>query len=180
MLVNSMISKIMDELNDIQYGYLDTDGSNIINDEDRWEKEFYLFYHLQSPEELLKTKCGVCWDQVELERELFSKTNYKFYTYFIYIEDDDMLPSHTFLVYEDNSKYYWFEHSWGVLRGIHEYLSLEELFKDVSVKFIESHSEVVVDNNLFIYEYSKPEYGINCDGFYDFIFSQRKVDIDFN
>lgn len=172
-----MINKIMNELNNIEYGFLDKDGYNLINDDDKWEKEFYLFYHLQSPDELLRTKCGVCWDQVELERELFSKTDYKFYTYFIYIKDNDMLPSHTFLVYEDNSKYYWFEHSWGVYKGIHEYNSLDDLFSELIIKFRDSHPEVSKENMIYLYKYDKPKYGISCEEFYDFIDTQEKINV---
>ena len=64
------ILKIMDKLNSIEYGFKDKNGNNLINSE-RWDKEFYKFYFLLSPEELLSSKCGVCWDQVELERKLF-------------------------------------------------------------------------------------------------------------
>lgn len=173
-----MISEIMNVLDGIENGYLDEAGQNIMLDDARFEEEFDSFYHLQSPRELLKTKCGVCFDKVELERELFSKTNYKFYTYFICIKDINMLPCHTFLVYEDNSKYYWFEHSWGFYKGSHEYNSLNELLKDVSLKFIESHPEVVYNDNLYLYEYSKPEYNIDSCSFYNFIYSQKRIMMD--
>lgn len=172
-----MVNEIMDKMNLIDYGFLDSNGENIIEDEERWEKEFYLFYHLQSPSELLETKVGVCWDQVELERDLFSKTPYNFCTYFIYINEDDMLPSHTFLVYEDNSKYYWFEHSWYDYKGIHEYNDLDSLLLDIVNKFYESHTEVSRDSKYYLYRYNKPKYNITCDEFYDFIYSQEFVNL---
>ena len=113
------VNKIFSVMNQIEYGFKDPSGQNIINDLNKWDNEFDKFYYLQTPEELLTSKCGVCWDQVELERKLFSDSNINFKTYFIYIIDNDMLPSHTFLVYNDDKNYYWFEHSWGEYKGIH-------------------------------------------------------------
>ena len=78
----------------------------------RWENDFPNFYYLLSPAELLETKCGVCWDQVELERKLFNDSRIDCDTYFIYIDDHANLPSHTFLTFQLDGKFYWFEHSW--------------------------------------------------------------------
>lgn len=90
-------SKIMETMNSIEYGFLDENGKNIIeNDPQKWDNEFYDFYYLLSPNELLEQKCGVCWDQVELERFLFEKENWKVKTFFICTYENDGLPSHTF------------------------------------------------------------------------------------
>ena len=53
------ILEIMDELRNIEYGFKDKNGANLINSES-WDKNFYNFYYLLSPEELLHSKCGVC------------------------------------------------------------------------------------------------------------------------
>lgn len=106
----------------IEYGFKDEQGNNIIDiNPKKWDEEFSEFYYLLTPEELLERKCGVCWDQIELERKLFEDENIKVETYFIFLADQDMLPSHTFLIYQDDTKYYWFEHSWNKYKGIHEY-----------------------------------------------------------
>ena len=155
----------MDKLNSIEYGFKDKNGNNLINSE-RWDKEFYKFYFLLSPEELLSSKCGVCWDQVELERKLFNDANIDCDTYFIYIDDNENLPSHTFLTFQLNDKYYWFEHSWYDMKGIHEYNNIETLLNDVKIKFIESRKNEI-DSSLkydtYIYKYNKQKYHINCD-----------------
>ena len=112
------INEIMDVMNSISYGFLDDDGNNILDTNPlKWEEEIYL----QTPEELLKSRCGVCWDQVELERYLFELHKIPCKTYFIYFSENDMIPSHTFLTFQDNDHYYWFEHSWYDEKGIHEY-----------------------------------------------------------
>ena len=173
------VLEIMDELNDIEYGFKDENRNNLINSES-WDKDFSKFYYLLSPEELLNRKCGVCWDQVELERKLFNDSNINCDTYFIYIDDNENLPSHTFLTFQLNDKYYWFEHSWYDMKGIHEYNNLEELLNDVRIKFIDSRKKEINSNinyNIFIYKYNQPKYHINCDEFYNYIKTQEKINI---
>lgn len=173
------ILKIMNKLNDIEYGFKDANGNNLINSEN-WDKDFPNFYFLLSPEELLKCKCGVCWDQVELERNLFNDANIDCDTYFIYIDDNKNLPSHTFLTFKLNNKYYWFEHSWYDMRGIHEYNDLGTLLNDVKVKFIDSRKNEInlnLNYDIYIYKYNKPKYHITCDDFYNYIKTQEKVNI---
>lgn len=163
-------------MNSIEYGFKDEFGNNIINfNPQKWDEDFYKFYYLQEPDELLKSKCGVCWDQVELERKLFLDNDIKVKTYFIYIVDEDMLPSHTFLTYEWNSKFYWFEHSWNTYRGIHEYDTELELLLDVKEKFRRDHDYVRYDSFLFIYEYNKPKRHITCSEFYKYIETEKLI-----
>ncbi len=170
------INNIMNLMDSIEYGFKDENGENIINaNPQKWDDEFYKFYYLQTPDELLKSKCGVCWDQVELERKLFQDNNIKFKTYFIYIVDNDMLPSHTFLTYENNNKHYWFEHSCAAYKGIHEYESELELLLDVKKTFINEYSYVSENCFLYIYEYQKPKKHITCDEFYKYIETQKLI-----
>ena len=173
------ILEIMDELRNIEYGFKDKNGANLINSES-WDKDFYNFYYLLSPEELLHSKCGVCWDQVELERKLFNDANINCDTYFIYIDDNENLPSHTFLIFQLNNKYYWFEHSWYDMKGIHEYNNIKALLNDVKNKFIDSIKNEINSNlnyETFIYKYNKPKYHISCDEFYSYIKTQERINI---
>ena len=173
------ILEIMDELRNIEYGFKDKNGANLINSES-WDKDFYKFYFLLSPEELLSSRCGVCWDQVELERKLFNDANINCDTYFIYIDDNENLPSHTFLIFQLNDKYYWFEHSWYDMKGIHEYNNIKALLNDVKNKFIDSRKNEINSNlnyETFIYKYNKPKYHISCDEFYSYIKTQERINI---
>ena len=157
---------IDDIMNTITYGYKDING-NIHNDAD---SEFSELYRLQSPAEVLKSKVGVCWDQVELEREQFDKINVEFDTYFIAYYDDDKCPTHTFLVYRDNNKFCWYENSWEIYKGKHYFSSLMQLLKDIKNKFINQlpieDINSINDKDLCIYKYTKPNYGISCIDFY--------------
>ena len=169
------VEKIMNVMKKIEYGFLDNKGNNIF-DNVNVENMFNKVYYLMSPEELLNKKVGVCWDQVELERKLFEENNIKNETYFIYIDNKENLPSHTFLVYYWDNKVYWFEHSWFDEKGIHEYNNLNDSLNDVEIKFIKSReNEVPKGLDVHIYKYNKPNYNISCDEFYNYIFTQKKI-----
>lgn len=169
----------MNVMDKIEYGFKDEFDQNIINvDPKKWEMEFCNFYYLLTPDELLETKCGVCFDQVELERKLFKEIGVKFKTYFIYIYDIDYFPSHTFLVYEDDNRYYWFEHSWGAYKGIHEYNSELDLLLDVKRLFTMDHNYVSSNAYVFLYEYNKPKAHISCDEFYKYMETQKLIKLN--
>ena len=167
--MNTKLNNIYNILEDIQYGYI-YDGVDISDD----QYKFGNYYRLLDPNDLLNIKYGVCWDQVELERKLFDDNNIVYKSYFIYLNDHDGLPSHTFMVIKDNDEYIWFEHSWYDYKGIHKYNSLDELFEDVINKFIKSHEGIIFDE-LLLYEYDKPKYGITCEEFYNYLETQKKV-----
>ncbi len=156
--------EIMNFMNDIEYGWISKFGDrNYIVDEKYADN-----YILQSPKELMISKIGVCWDQVELERYYFA--GYDMKTYFIVYYDNDKCPTHTFLTYKKNNKYYWFEHAYEKYRGIHEYTSINLLLKDVKEKFIndikEEYKNKLDMDYLCLYEYKRPKYHIGTSEFY--------------
>ena len=171
-----MMNEIMKIMDTIEYGFLDNSSKDIFKDKDV-EQVFNKIYYLMSPEELLIKKKGVCWDQVELERKLFTNNSIKNKTYFIYADNHDTLPSHTFLVFYKNNKVYWFEHSWYDEKGIHEYNTLNELLLDVKEKFLRSRKdEIESTDKVHLYEYQKPKkYHLSCEEFYQYIFTQEKI-----
>ena len=115
--------------------------------------------YLQSPKELIKSKLGLCIDQVELERYYFK---YPTKSYIIVYKDNDYERMHTFLTFKKNDKFYWFEHAWTDLKGIYEYNSLDELFEDVKDKYEEFELKFKCKRDkLNIYEYSKPKYNLS-------------------
>lgn len=156
--------EIMDLMKDIEYGWMDKNNhKHSIVDETYSDN-----YVLQTPSEVLKNKLGVCWDQVELERYFFKGTDWDVSTYFLVYYDGDRCPTHTFLTFAKENKYYWFEHAWERFRGIHEYDSLNELLFDVKNKFIqwELNNEYIFEN-LVLREYKKPKFHISTPEFYN-------------
>lgn len=142
-------------MNDIDYGYIDSNNKKYININDIDEN-----YILQEPKNILKNKIGVCYDQVELERNLLRNNKLNIKTYFIVgKESNNKYHTHTFLTYEKDNKYYWFEHSWNLFKGIHKYNTNKELIEDVKNKFIKY--ELNNNDELDIYEYKKPKYNIS-------------------
>ena len=167
--------KYMDIIN---YGFVD-ENNNVYQDED-FEQNVFSKWKLSSPERLLKVKYGHCFDQVELEREWFTN-KYPIHTYYMMflVPYENPFSTHTFLVYENNHKYYLFEHSDYFNRGIHEYNSLDELLD----KEMKHHLEYNLKNNkmtdeeqksLVIYEYQKPEYNIDMIEFINNILEKGK------
>lgn len=159
---------VFDMMKDIKYGYLSADKKKYFN-----FSEFASLYRLQSPKEIIKSRIGVCFDQVELERYYLSRSYSNIKTYFIinYFED---INTHTFLTYEKNGKYYWFEHAWDKYVGIHSYDTKKELILDVKSKFILS----LKNHNNFdiaIYEYQKPKFNISLDEFFKHCESSFKI-----
>lgn len=155
--------EIMNLMENIEYGWMDkTNNKHNIVDESYSDN-----YILQSPKEISKNKIGVCWDQVELERYYFKGNDWNIKTYFIVHYDNDKCPTHTFLTFEKNNKYYWFEHSWERFKGIHEYNSLKDLLIDVRNKFIKYElNNNYNKNNLCLYNYKKPKYHLSVLEFY--------------
>ncbi|MBR3898593.1 MAG: hypothetical protein IKJ43_04885 [Bacilli bacterium] len=165
-----MIQEIIEKMKNIKYGWKDKNENIHYNIDEAFSDD----YVLETPEEVLKNNVGVCWDQVELERNLFEKNNINFNTYFIVNYDDNKCPTHTFLIYEDKNNYYWFEHSWERFRGIHKYKNEKEALIDITNKFIKYELKNQKDN-LCLYKYTKPKYGINCFEFYKHCEQGKKI-----
>jgi hypothetical protein len=120
----------------ISYGFIGKNDKVYAHDDKDWDADFDKEYFLQSPEELLGSGHGVCWDTVELERRWFSEHGFYPETYFMMYakEGGTKLPTHTFLIFEKNGTWFWFEHAFADHRGMHEYPSREELIEDVKNK----------------------------------------------
>ncbi len=165
------LQSFMDEY--ISYGFVDSNGK-IYKDplSKEWHENWYSTCVIQDGDGVLSTGYGTCWDQVELERKWFSENNYNFKTFFILFELNrpNNLPTHTFLIYESNNKYCWFEHAYNKYKGIHEFNSYEEAIKYVKEKqleyAIETNFATEDDMNLLIaYEYSNIKKNCNVDEF---------------
>lgn len=167
--------EIMNLMESINYGWLDKYAKIHVDDFESFSTD----YILQSPKMVKTNKIGVCWDQVELERNYFKSSIFDIKTYFIVHYDNNNCPTHTFLTYKKNNKYYWFEHSWEKFKGIHEYNSLKNLLIDVKNKFIKYElNNIYTNNNLVLYEYKKPKYNISVQKFFKHCESSKKILLD--
>ena len=154
------IDKVMQT---IHYGWVDKDGQ-------KHEKlqGFSDNYRLQFPDELLKSKLGVCWDQVELERKLFADEGIRVTLFFIVYYDDAKCPTHTFVLIEEDGKTIWYEHAWEKYAGWHKYKNTIEAMRDIRNKFLkQEHLTNINWDNLVIYiDYPAPTEKLSCLEFY--------------
>lgn len=157
--------KFMSE--NFHYGFVKRNDGTVLNDSrsNEWKDSWLGEYFLQKPEELMKNKYGVCWDFVEFEREWFKNNGYEFKTFYMAVikKEGSKLPTHTFLVYSFNNKWYWFEFSWYNQRGIHEFDSIENLLKNINkihIDSIKNKGATIEDiQNHKIYEYQDVNFG---------------------
>ncbi len=171
--------------NNIKYGMY---GSNKrlydTSDLDALELAFEIYWNLSTPANTLKNGYGNLLDQVELERDWFINNGYECKTLYItfLIDGINSYPTHAYLAYKNNDKWYWFENCDKANYGIHEYETLEDLITDQMskhVQFAEKFNPLdeKVLNHLSIFEYKKPKLGINSKEFKDYILNSDKVPI---
>ena len=163
----------------IEYGWIDENGQR------HYGTNYGGKNCLQSPEKLLDTKLGICWDVTELSREYFTVNGYKNETYFIYYDDGQDYPSHSILVFYKDDGVYWFEPMFKdkiyYYSGIHRYKNTQELLQDFKKRFIENAlikkfiPEDYDINRIYIYKFNKPDYGIQAKEYYDSCCSGEKI-----
>jgi len=166
----------------IKYGFVDESGKEYGSwNNQELQEGSRMKWHLSSPERLIKVGYGHCFDQVELERDWFKTHNYNFKTFYIMfvLPYENSYSTHTYLVYENGGKYYYFEHSDFNNRGIHEFFSYDDAINFHKEKHIEQNKErnpinEEIINYLHIYEYDKPIYGCTMSEFIDSILENAK------
>ncbi len=127
-----------------EYGYLDKDNNIHHYDDPNYDDlDWYNIYMLENEKDILESGVGTCFDMTELERDFLERNGYKVYTYFemILLDYDNPYPMHSFLVYEDNNKYCYFEFSDYKNRGIHKYDNIIELLNDARIRFMKNQEE---------------------------------------
>ena len=169
---DGVYNSIKDKLTDIKIGYKDKNGELCSGFNSMFKENYYL----QTPKSLLESKVGLCFDQVELQRELITKLDVDCRTYFINYPDDKMDYSHSFLIYKDAKKYYWMENAWLKHRGLHMYDSKDDLFDDVLSKFVDTIPNGDI-KKVKMYMFEKPRAGINYSKYLSHCINGRSVKV---
>lgn len=155
-----MLEEIINVLDSINYRFIDDET---------------LIY---TPEEVIAKKEGNCWEQVELTRKLFLDQGISVDTYFVSLIDENYkFQTHTFVVYQNNSTFYWVEHAWEMYKGVHEYDDLKTLLSDVKCKLIEDFKgkgEVFA----FVYKYDKPLKPMKAPEFLNYVQRQKLIKLN--
>lgn len=136
-------------------------------------------WKIKNVDTLIKEKVGICYDLVEIERDWFAKHKCHFKTIFLIflLDYENPYPTHTFLAFEKNNKWYHFESADLFNRGIHEYSTFEELIESAKKHQIScanlEHSEI--KNTLTVFEYDKPNLNESFLEFLDNIIEKGKI-----
>lgn len=154
----------------IRYGFISSYNNKPYTRKELKNDELYEFllfnsYFLQTPEMLLQTKIGLCYDQVELARRWFTEHNYQVRTYFSFYHN------HAFLIYKDKEKYSLFERTHPKYNGIYTLNSKEEALKFYKCLQLEKPEE------LEIIEYKQPPFGIDYYSFQEYIKKEQSAKV---
>ena len=163
--------KLLDFMSaNLKYGFVGKNRKIYVNQDSEDWNDWYEQCLVQTGEQVLNTKVGTCWDQVELERLWFEKNKYEIKTIFIWFEVnyENAYPTHTFLLYKKDNKWYWFENSFETCRGIYEFNTVEEAIEFVKRKQLEYAISIGVarqEDKKFIkdYEFSKLVSSLSVD-----------------
>lgn len=166
----------------ITYGYLGKSGRVYHWNDADFDDEWFDDYILQSEEDILRTLSGNCWDQVELERYWFDKNNYEIKTIYqmVKLDYNNNYPTHSFLIFRDKEGLWnWFENSDSENRGIHQFLSFDELLKYQYNKYLKllRNLNILDDeiNKIIFTEFTKPKSNITAADYLDFVISSTPV-----
>ena len=146
--------------------------------ESDFQKNMDRFYKIRLGQDFINSGYGVCWDFCELERLFFSSFNIEHKCYFIesYVNRAEGGPTHTFAIYKQNNKWYWFEYSWFYHRGIWEYSTLDEALKDILTKFEKFYDRRLI--NIRMYETTKVTKRLDTFEFVEHCLNGKKINID--
>lgn len=160
------ILKLNDRLNDYEY-MVPNNGNPITHIKN---DDFVKYYILLSPNEFEKYKGGICWDYVAYEAMYFRAKypNIKFETYYQVIDNRNDNPTHTFLIFEFNKKWYWFESSWKPNCGVYGFDN-----KNDCIEYIMQKLKLPGKNyGTYICKFDATDatmYGMNCVGYMNYM-----------
>lgn len=154
--------------NNIEYGFYSTFDMKVHRrlemDDYSYENLLFSYYYLQKPEELLITKTGICYDQVEFERKWFLDHGYEVHTFFT------PYHNHCFLIFKDRDYYYLFETCIKDINGIYIGETIEELL---------DYYKILQNNfDMKFYEYNNVTFGCNFINFISQIIKNEKYILD--
>jgi len=167
--------------NNINYGYLGRNGRVYHYDDCDFNDEWYTEYLLETNDDILKNLYGNCWDQVEFERDWFIKHNYKIKTIYemVDLDYDNIYPTHSFLIYQDNNDWCWFEHADFNNRGIHKFNNLEELLIYQYKKYLEFLKSFNIKENeikkIKMMEFNKPKDNISASEYLNYVMNSKEI-----
>ena len=175
--------ELMDYMKDnFEYGYLDKDNNIHHYDDPNYDDlDWFNIYMLESEQDILETNVGTCFDMTELERDFLERNGYTVHTYFemILLDYNNPYPMHSILVYEKDSKYYYFEFSDYNNRGIYEYSNIIELLNDQIKKYMNKLEEYNIKEEekgkLIITKFDKVKEHASEEEYLDHVLNSKNI-----
>ncbi len=174
--------KFLDD--NLTYGVVDKKGNKIFDSNlDEFQEACNNDWILQSPQQILDSGVGHCYDQVEVERAWFAQKGYNFFTFWISAyqpEIENSGFSHTYLVFEDNNKWYLFEHADASFRGIYEFDNIKDAVKfqaDHQVDYAKQIVQPKSGYSVCIKQFDKPQVNINMQQYLQHIDASKDYNI---
>lgn len=161
MQIGDKMEKLTTFLKSIKYGWIDLNGEIHY----KIDKEKFLSdYRLLSPDKLSDQKIGICFDMVEYERIYLQNNNIHGQSILIVHEKDHKPTIHTFMIYQNNNKYYWIEYAFRKTSGIRSYSNIHDCLENVKREFL-NENNITAPGNISLYNYEKPPYNITQQEF---------------
>ena len=156
------------------YEYIVPNGGDIISEVS--DDAFTDNFRLLSPTEFEKYKGGVCWDYVVYEAYYFNKhfSDIPYSVYFEVLDNKADCPTHTFLIFRYDNKYYWFESSWKPMCGIYGGFTTE---KD-AVDYAMSKLDLKTNYRSYICKYdplNSKMFGMTCEQYMEYFSHKVKL-----
>lgn len=128
----------------IEYGWMDKQFNKYYTFDEWFDK---VYFH--PPVNTIKYKIGTCYEQTLFEHYIFSKY-FSYEIKMIHVQQF-FVSNHSFLMFKKDDKWYHFEHSFFIYRGIHgPFNNLNELIKPLKrAMIIQSKKENTYKNKGF-------------------------------
>ena len=159
----------------MKYGF--TYRNKVFTDtEPDFQENMNKFYKIRLGEDFLKSGYGVCWDFCEFERDFFEykKIPYECFFFEAFVTREGGGPTHTFLLFSRNGKWFWFEFAWQFHRGIWEFNTKEDAIESIKKKFVEFFNKDFSDVKVF--KTNKVTKRLNAFEFVDFCYKGKRVE----
>lgn len=169
------VGQLMNFMQDkMKYGF--TDGDKVYTEGPEFGQQMAQHYQLKTGEDLVKSGYGVCWDFCELEREFCEQKQIPHECYFFlpFLNHNEGGATHTFLLFEQNEKWHWFESAWQAYRGIWEYATKEEALNDIMNKLCQNNERPY--EKIDLYKTAKAKAGSNFFEYIEHCLRGEKVD----
>lgn len=136
-------------------------------------------YKMLTPKEFEKYNGGVCWDYVAYEAWYFKKyfPNVEFKSYYAINVDNYNNPTHTFIIFEYDDFYYYFESSWkhnhGIFKFENEKDALVYVLKKINDHYFKENKDILKSYmGLYVAQYNpldKKLFDLTCEEYMEYM-----------